>query len=107
LATEKIAYIFDEREITDINTDPPLPTYEAMPPGRIDEATKTRINNENSDLSKEYHALCAFKRKKRDELKLHIAQAIAIMEELCPFGIRQKISQIRIECATARQDLQY
>jgi hypothetical protein len=107
LATDKIDYIFDEQEITEINTDPPRPAYEPLPAGRVDEATKTRINNENSDLSKEYHALVAFKRKKRDQLKADIGSTIASIEGLCPYAIRQKITQIRIECATARMDTQF
>jgi hypothetical protein len=78
-----------------------------MPPGRVDEATKAMINHANADLSKEYHALRAFKLKKGGKLKLHIAQAILIMKGICPIGIRQKISQIGIECPTARQDLQF
>jgi hypothetical protein len=48
-----------------------------------------------------------FKRKKRDDLKADIASAIAVIEELCPCGIRQKMSHIRIECTTARQVIQF
>jgi hypothetical protein len=40
LATKKIAYIFDEQEITEINTDSFRQAYEAMSPGRVDEAKK-------------------------------------------------------------------
>jgi hypothetical protein len=46
--------------------------------------TSYAINNENSDLPKEYHALMAYKRKKRDDLKADIASTSLSSKDYVP-----------------------
>jgi hypothetical protein len=98
LAKDKIAYLCDEAKIRDIDNDPEPPVYEELPNvQRIPESVKAKVAQTNADISKRYHAAMALKVKKREEMKLHIPSMIAIIENLTPSVIREKINIIRLE----------
>jgi hypothetical protein len=97
LAKEKIAYLFDENETRDIDTDPPQPTYEDLPEQpRPSERIKAKVTQSNVNLSKAQHTEMALKVKKGEEIKLHIPVLIAIIEEIPPVIIRGKINNLHI-----------